>query len=76
MDRPLRRWTRPLRFFRLEALFPSRPTPRTLDRPGVRLRLEVLEDRVGPGEATSGVIAAVLGVSVFDPAAAGLRSSA
>ncbi|MFO0929426.1 MAG: Ig-like domain-containing protein [Gemmataceae bacterium] len=72
MDRPLRRWTRPLRFFRLEALFSARPPRRTSDRPAARPRLEVLEDRVGPGEATSGVVAAVLGVSVLDPAAAGL----
>src|SRR5262245_1456245 len=66
-------WTRAQRIFRF---FPWRDCFRgkaTADgRSWAALRLEPLTERVVPGEATGGLVAVLMGVSVADPAATGL----
>src|SRR5262249_23766111 len=72
--RPLRPlWTRAQRVFRF---FPWRDcfagNASAEGRSWVALHLEQLSERVAPGDATGGLVAVLVGVSVADPVATGL----
>src|SRR5262245_32528931 len=59
-------WTRAVRLFRH---YPLRRGGASRTGLPTRPLLEALEDRVAPGEATGGLLAVLLGVSVADPVA-------